>query len=270
LDAGPNAVYDVPEADNDLPMLPLRQREVIKTILTGLNRRRGQTPEHVIAALNSYDDELKARGVQPILGLLNDMAAIIEAEVSAPDAMREWLKPGMLKAFEKFAENHALFVKHFPLDPKREELYLRTFVDEDKASGRALSAPFEEVAKATLDANRAGQTTDDFLKIVDKLTEFAKVVSTQPLSSLSAAPERDVNAGRVSAASLTVDPKDRIAPDTQPVTPKKRVLLSGFGFFERAYNLLGSSATLASPADGNALLTALRDAVAALSTLIVH
>jgi hypothetical protein len=35
-------------------------------------------------ALESYDDELKARGVQPILGLLKEMAAIIEADVGAP------------------------------------------------------------------------------------------------------------------------------------------------------------------------------------------
>jgi GYF domain 2 len=182
LDAGPNPVYDVPAVDNDLPTLPLRQQNLIKTIQAGLPR---QTPAQLRVSLSNYTEELKVRGMRPILGLLNDMAAIIEADVGAPNARREWLEPGMLEAFERFADNHALFAKHFPLDQQREELYQTTLVDEDQASGQALSGPFEDVAKATLDANRAGLTTDDFLKIVDKLTEFAKITSTQPPLAIS-------------------------------------------------------------------------------------
>jgi hypothetical protein len=266
LDAGPNQVYDAPTVNDDLPTLPLRQRNLIKTILAGLPR---QTPAQLKVSLSNYEEELKARGVRPILGLLNDMAAIIEEDVGAPDARREWLEPGMLKAFERFADNHVLFVKQFPLDQKREELYQTTFVDEDKATGRALSKPFEDVAKATLDANRAGLTTDDFLKIVDKLTEFAKITSAQPPISLSVSLQRDDRASRTSALSRAAEPDENTnAHGAIPVTLKKRILLSGFGFFERVINLLASTATLAGPAEGNALLTALRNALAALSKLI--
>jgi hypothetical protein len=245
LDAGPNPVFDRPTLDNDLPTLPVRQQVLIETILAGLPR---QTPTQLKTALNNYRDELKVRGVQPILGLLKDMAAIIEADLGASNARREWLEEGMFIAFKLFSENHALFMEHFPLDPKREELYLSTFVYEDKANGSALSKPFEDVLKATLNANRAGLTTDDFLKIVDKLAEFAKITSTLHPSHLC--------------------PADRLPSDMPPVSPKKRTVLSGFGFFERAYNLLASTATLTGPPDGNALLIALRNAVTALGKLI--
>jgi hypothetical protein len=246
LDAGRNVLYDAPSADNDLPTLPIRQHTLIKTIVSGLPRN---APRQLTACLENYSEELKARGVQPILGLLKDMAAIIDADVSAIDASREWLEPGMREAFKLFADNHALFVTHFPLDPEREELYARTPIDEIGATGHVLSKPFEDVARATLRANRAELTTDDFLSIVDKLTEFAKVTSTIPPSDPRHEP-----------------PQDQI--DVSEISPKKRVLLSGFGFFERAYNLLGSTASLAATPEGSALLVALGQALASLSKLI--
>jgi hypothetical protein len=252
LDAGRNVIYDAPLADNDLPTLPIRQGTLIKTIVSGLPRN---APRQLIACLENYSDELKARGVQPILGLLKDMAAIIDADVGATDASREWLEEGLREAFRLFADNHALFVAHFPLDPEREELYARTSIDETGATGRALSEPFEEVAEATLRANHAVLTTDDFLNIVDKLTEFAKVTSTLP--------PRDP---RSDPSPLKTTPQDRI--DFSEISPKKRVLLSGFGFFERAYNLLGSTASIVATPEGMALLVALEQALASLSKLI--
>jgi hypothetical protein len=267
LDAGPNTTYDVAAVDDDLPTLPLRQRALIQTILSDLP---GNAPKHLKASLDSYRDELIVRGAQPILGLLKDMAAIIEATVGAPDAGQEWLAEGMRRAFERFADNHALFVKHFPLDPKREELYARIPVDETLATGAALSNPFQIVAKASLDANKAGLTTDEFLKIVDKMAEFAKIISTLPptQSSATAPPRHGQSQGETPVPFPVVSPEDIMAHDSSPVSPKKRVLLSGLGFFERVYNLLGSTATLASPAEGNALLTSLREAIAVLSKLI--
>jgi hypothetical protein len=251
LDAGRNLLYDAPSGDNDLPTLPIRQRGLIKAIISGLPRN---APRQLAACLKNYDDELKARGVQPILGLLKDMAAIIDADVGAIDASREWLEDGLREAFKRFIDNHALFVTHFPLDPEREELYASTPIDEIGATGDALSRPFEAVAEATLHANRAGFTTDDFLSIVDKLTEFAKVTSTLPLSDPRHEP------------SLKAGFEDRM--DAPQVSPRKRALLSGFGFFERAYNLLGSTATLIGTPEGIALLAALGEALASLSKLI--
>jgi hypothetical protein len=258
LDAGPNQPYDVPTADNDLPTLPLRQQAIIATILESLP---GNAPRQLKKSLENYDDELKIRGVQPILGLLKDMAAIIEADVGAPAAMREWLEEGMQEAFKRFAENHALFVKHFPLDPEREELYESTSVDESEASGPALSAPFEDVANATINAKKAGLTTDGFAKIVDKLAELVKVISTLP------APPPDSSSLPAKYGRETAEESESsISPVA--VSAKKRALLSGFGFIERAYNLMGSTATLIGTEEGKALLATFGKALASLSKLI--
>jgi hypothetical protein len=169
--------------DNSLGILPDSKRTenaLIRTILADLPRN---APKHLRSALTRYDDELVARGVLPIVGLLKDMAAIIDAGASAPDVEEDWLAEGMRAAFERFRDNHDLFVRHFPLDPKREGLYARTPIEEDdKVIGSALSKLFEDVAQAAHEANKAGITTDDFLKVVDKMAEFAKVISILPPS----------------------------------------------------------------------------------------
>jgi hypothetical protein len=258
LDAGPNSIFDAPIVDDDLSCLPIRQFALIKTILADLP---SNAPRHLSVALKNYGDELKARGVQPILGLLKDMAAIIEAAAGAEDARREWLEEGVHKAFERFEVNHDLFVRHFPLDPQREELYSKIYVDEGAVTGDALSRPFEDVARATIKANQAHLTTDDFLKIVDKMAEFAKVVSTQPAAFV-------VNHSvRGSEPSRPASEPQASANGVRKVSLKKRILLSGFGFIERCYNLLGSTASLLSP-DGMSLLNAFKRALSSLSKLI--
>jgi hypothetical protein len=59
-----------------------------------------------------------------------------------------------------------------------------------------------------------------------------------------------------------------LIPAPPPVSAKKRMILSGLGFLERAYNLLGTTATFVGPPEGNALLMALRYAIDALSKLL--
>jgi hypothetical protein len=264
LDAGPNILYDAPTVDDELPTLPIRQRVLIRTILSNLPPN---SPKHLRYALSAYDDELGARGTQPILGLLKDMAAVVDAEAS-PTGGEEWLEKGVRAAFERFAENHDLFLKHFPLDSKRENLYAQIPIDEDSAVGPLLSKPFESVAKATSDANKAGLTTDEFKKIIDTMTEFAKVISTLPPQKPYFREQKNLTQGSVGEGEIEISPADRITPDNKAVSPKKRMLLSGFGFFERVYNLLGSTAQLTSPAEGNVLLTALREAVKTLTKLL--
>ena len=166
------------------------------------------------------------------------------------------IQEGMRTGFTRFTDNHELFLRHFPLDPKREALYSRALVDEEAATGSAFSRSFEQVAVAVSSAHKAGLTTDDFLKIVDKMAEFSKIVSTIP-PQLRQAPD-----------AIVVKPEDRTATASPP-SSRKRMILSGFGFFERAYNLLGSSAQLTSPPEGNALLLALRQAIKNISKLII-
>jgi hypothetical protein len=195
------------------------------------------------------------------------MAGIIETAVGAPDAENEWLPPGLRQAFTTFAENHAKFVDHFPLDPQREELYATTRVDENGATGPALSEPFEKVAQASVDAHKAGLATDEFLAVMDKMTEFARVLATQPPAPVKTQVNVDNSDRRDGSphSEIKVTEADRI----QPVSVKKRAILSGLGFFERAYNLAGTTAQLAGPPEGNAILEALRWAIRALSRLLI-
>jgi len=80
------------------PSLPIRQRALIKPIIGNLP---GNAPKYLKVTLVNYDEELQVRGIQPILGLLNDMAAVTESTVGSPDAIREWLDEGMCTAFER-------------------------------------------------------------------------------------------------------------------------------------------------------------------------
>jgi hypothetical protein len=242
LDAGPNPSFDLPETGPDLATLPIRQRAIVKTILSDLPRN---TPKYLMIALQNYDDELKARGVQPVLGLLKDMFAVVQAAVSDGT---EWLNPGLHKGVQIFEDNHIALIKHFPLDPEREGLYARTLIDEDLATGPSLSQPFKKVAEAADKATRAGLATKSFSEVVDKKAEFAHIISTLPQDNSTQAAQS--------------------ADSERAVSPRKRILLSGFGFFERTYNLLGSTATLASTPEGIALLAVLGEAISALSKFL--
>jgi hypothetical protein len=268
LDAGPNTVYDAVKDSDDLPTLPLRQRTIIKTILSDLP---GNSPKYLKTSLQSYEDELKVRGAQPILGLLKDMFEIIGAAVGDPSAQHDWLGPGLRRAFEKVAENHRILVGHFPLDPERENLYARTLVEENEATGNSLSEPFRQVAQATQNANEAGLTTDDFLRVTDKMAEFAKIISTLPLSTprSSGAPRTQHKFG---AQIVVIRPEDRIRIDESdpPISVRKRIILTGLGFFERVYNLLGTTVTIVGTPEGLALLRELKEAIISLLNFIRH
>jgi hypothetical protein len=251
LDVVPNQPFDVPTVDDDLSTLPLRQCNLIRGILGDLP---ANAPKHLRDFLLSYDNELKARGAQPILGLLKDDADIIAAAAGAPRAEDEWLEPGMRKAFDRFGENHVLFVEHFPLDAEREAIYAQTPLNEAEATGKKLVEPFEDVAKAVQQAHKAGAATDDFLMAIDKMTELARILSMQPPPSPSGRQRRAPD-------EIKVLPADRI----QPVSVKKRTLLGALGFFERTYNLIGSSVTITGYAG---VLEALKPAIEFLSRLI--
>jgi hypothetical protein len=92
------------------------------------------------------------------------------------------------------------------------------------------------------------------------MSEFAKVISSLPVSNL----DPDLPLKNVDENSGT-GPGNKATPT---VSPRKRMILSGFGFLERAYNLLGSTATLTGPVEGNMLLIALRTALANLEKFI--
>ncbi|WP_322514629.1 hypothetical protein SR870_16520 [Rhodopseudomonas palustris] len=256
LDAGPNKAFDVPVVDEDLSTLPLRQRKLIERIVKILPP---QAPPALQEFLRSYDEELKTRGTQPIIGLLKDDADIIAASVAAPRAEDEWLEAGVREAFDRFADNHAKFVEHFPLDAEREKIYSETAVDENKAAGKDFSAPFEGVAKAAKQAHDAGLVTGDFLAATQGMSETAQVLSTLP-------PARETEARKTPSPDIALSENDRIVP----VTTKQRVVLNGLGFYSGADQRLADTANMVTIASAAypPLATALKSAVDALSKFL--
>ncbi len=249
LDAGPNKAFDIPTVDEDLSTLPLRQRNLIAGILSDLP---ANAPKYLTHHLRSYEDELRARGTQPILGILKDNADIIAAAVGAANAEDEWLEPGQRKQFERFAENHIKFVEHFPLDLEREEFYAQTEVDDGNAAGPAFVEPFKEIERETEKAAKSGVATADFLAIMGQMTEFARVISTLP-------PSPPANEGPPTSSTIKISPEERI----NPVAPKKRFILRSLGTLERSYNLAGSTVTFAT-ASYSAVSSNLAELAAAL------
>jgi hypothetical protein len=240
LDAVPNRVFDKPVVDDDLATLPIRQKRLIEGVI--LPSLSPQTPKQLRFALQAYADELTARGTQPILGLLADMRAIITADLHAAGARAEWLEEGMVAAFGRFEANDKLFEEHFPLDAEREEAYAATPVNEEAATGPALSKPFEELQAATHAAHEAGLTTDNFRKVVDGMAESAKIIATLPPPS-----------------SEDEDTLPMLRPEDRPVpkvSARKRKVLSGVGFAGKNIELMAATAGLMYSPPGLALQTA--------------
>lgn len=234
LDVVPNPRFDAPDLADDLPNLPIGQCGVIRIILTGLPRN---APKHLVEALHCYDEELKARGIRPILLLLKDSAAIIAAEVDAPRAEILWLDPGLRTGFDRFFENHMLFMKHFPLDSKRETFYATIPFDQDRAESMDLVKPFRNVAEAAREAHADGKVTDAALAVMDRMTEFVRALPVSPIHG------------------------------PQPTAEKKRFLLKALGFFVATLGVLSSVASFAT-VDFSLLMTRLDQAIKMLSSLI--
>jgi len=250
LAIGANSVFEQPSEVGELPGLLLRQRNLVRNILHDLP---SNSPRHLSTFLRSYDEELLARGNQPILGLLKDDADIINSAVSAPKADDDWLEPGLRRAFTRFQENHELLVQHFPLDAEREALYSRLSIDESKAAGPAFMDVFERVATATQEARKAGLATEEFLNAVGSMTELARVLAALPSSD--------------AATKLVDEPLSAPTSNlpTSAVSVKKRALLNAIGFFERANDLLAASAKGAAQ---DTMKNALWSAVQALSRFL--
>jgi hypothetical protein len=238
LDAGPNKVFDKPFVDQDLVELPYTQRALIKTIRRALPPN---TPKIVDSALLSYDEQLQERGSQPIVGLLNQLASALEKEIKASGP--ELMGAGRADLFESFFSNHSLLATHFPL--KNEEKFADIPVDENIATGKALTQPIEDVSKKMKDAVDSGLVTEKIGKIASNSAQFAKDIAPLP---------PDASASE---------------PGSRRVTLKRRYVLGTLGFLVALYNLLGSTASIIATEQGAALFEAVRKAIEALSKFLL-
>jgi hypothetical protein len=100
------------------------------------------------------------------------------------------------------------------------------------------------------------------------MAEFAKIISTLPLSGSPSG--RSPHNPQKFDAQLVIRPEDRIGESDRPISARKRILLTGLGFFERVYNLLGSTVTIVGTPEGLALLRELKEAINTLLNFIRH
>ncbi|NSY51663.1 hypothetical protein [Agrobacterium tumefaciens] len=210
------------DADNilDFPEIQVVQIGVILASLPG------NAPKGLTFALIAYKAELEKRGARPIIGILTNQHAIIDAEYRHTDAS-DWLPSGMKQAaFPDFFKYHRLFLQHFPFMFERERVIARINVDESKATGEDLIRPFRAALEMAKAAQTAGVATSDVVQFMQELKQGAESLASLP----SDAPIIDLGKdARISATSAT---------------PKQRLIGTAVGFLERAYNLLGTSVTL--------------------------
>jgi len=90
-----------------------------------------------------------------------------------------------------------------------------------------------------------GQATPEIGKIVANEAQFAKDITPLP-----------------------PDPSSFV-PGSRRVTLKRRFVLGALGFLVALYNVLGSTASIATTPQGAALMEAVRDAIAKLSSLLL-
>jgi hypothetical protein len=241
LDAGPNRVFDKPFVDHELVELPYTQRRRIETILSALPRN---APSFIRSALRSYDKELKERGSQPIIDLLNDFASALEREIEEIKATEpELLGAGNASLFESFLRKHALLATHFPL--KNEEKFADIPIDEENVTGEALAQPIKDVAEKMSDVVESGLATENIGKIASNSAQFASDIAPLP-------PEASAS-----------------EPGSRRVTLKRRYVLGTLGFLVALYNLLGSTASILATEQGAALFESVRKAIEALSKFLL-
>ena len=177
LDVRPNAEYDRPKVDEELLELPIIQSALIRQILAELNEERN-APQIVKASFKAYLDELAGRGIQPILGILDQSEAVIRAATRGDDA--DWLTSGAKRALEIFFENHEKIMRHFPLDEKRQEIYKQVPVNEEELFGTLHQHVSDFLMAVTIAYKEGELTTEDYFTAVGKMEELAKTLSSSP------------------------------------------------------------------------------------------
>jgi hypothetical protein len=220
LDVRPNAEFDALVASQDLPTLPIRQLRLIDVILSDLPQ---QAPPHLKSSLAHYGDELKARGINPFLGILKDMAEIIAVASAANDG--EWLQPGLRKSFELFNSNHIVFIEHFPLDIEREKRFAEIEVYEDAIVGDDFVRPFKEAEVA---AKAADFVTADTIIIMERMRELAEITAYMP----------PAHGGYLNPKNIVPLSNDRFAGPTVRLSVKKRLILQARGFWSACVKVL--------------------------------
>ncbi len=231
LHIAPNADFDTPVVDADLPRLPEAQRALATTVIASLGGRNVGTM--AAAALAEYRDDLNTHGTTPTVGLLNDMAAIIRADMAA-DTDGIWCDGAVHEALKRFLRNHETIRTHFPLDPEREADIRSADVVPDIVDDPDYRALTDSYLGAVGDLHGADLTTDEFLAAARKRRRLLDDYASLPADPSPHAPDE-----------MFIDPRDRIGASEI----KKRHAVQDAAFYD---NLLQKAANVATIADSRA------------------
>jgi hypothetical protein len=235
LTAGPHPTLDTPLAGSELDQIIDALLGFIGPLLKSLS---GQSPVSTREALTEYQIHLSKNRKKSIVGLLSGLAAAVQSSKSDADPM-DWGN-GVLSLLSSFEENHQRLISFYNEKPKRDRLHAEINLDQDKASGADLARPVQEVTKAIQDYD--GPITEDLKAAFNDLSK---------------------------AVSGIANDQRETPEDAGLVTPKKSVVLTFIGSLERFYNLAGSTASIASTPQGQALISALEKALNQLTRFII-
>ena len=192
LDVQPNDTYDVPDDSEELADLPIRQRAIIRALLAAIYANRNISPALTVA-LEEYDTELLARGTRPMLGLLNDMHQIVRDEYRILNKEKFFESEGGLRrSFLTFSANHRTITEHFPLDVQREALIRETHVNLTSLNPSELRERIDAVSTATDDAFADGAVSEDYRRVMERLTQDMLRVSETPLTEIDTDPDHSI------------------------------------------------------------------------------
>ncbi|SFJ81481.1 TIR domain-containing protein [Bosea sp. OK403] len=237
IDTAPNAIFDRAVVTSDLATLPKRQQILCQAII---QYAPANTPAMFKGCFKIYGKHLGQPIAAIVPGMLDDQWKTASAYLVGREAIE--FDAGLTKTLELFAQNHSEIITHFPLREERERLLAETPIDEQAAVGEALTDPIESVRQAVEAAAEADQVTSAVVDHVGDLADRAEALAP-PVAPVSNEP-------------------------ASTISPRRRLVLTSLGFFERLYAAIGSTASVLSTETGRSLFNAAREAADALMRFI--
>ncbi|MEM0900538.1 MAG: hypothetical protein AAGI92_11385, partial [Pseudomonadota bacterium] len=231
-----NSEVDQVVAQAQLENLPFDQAELCQTMIDQLP---GNAPPSVGVNLDAYRRNLLKGPLALSTRLVAQYGDAFIAEFDDPHS--DVWSTGTKSLRVSWNSNHKEILQHYPLAKKADEIIAPLPFDEAAATGDALSKPISDVNEAVKALHEIELTDDDFAEF------FGQAAA---------------DADNFSVAWPSVDPSDK--PVTGSITPKKRYAAATLGFMSKLLNTLDSAVSLSNTPQGQAVIKAVREAIAAL------
>ena len=239
LDAGPNVAFDRLTPSRDLPLLPDRLISVIDSILDALP---DNAPRMLRSSFKRYREHLAEKRTAPDIPVLRIHADVIAADMAGKDT-GGWRDPGHDQAIGSFFELHKHFIARAEKDVIREDRLERTDVNEAVLDNPKLQQAYREFVAEAERLYEEHRATEAFVATAKEQAETASDLRNSP------------------AVELRVSADDRISPEPQPLTARKRFIVNGRGFATTVAVLGGSVTIIKDGAGAYAELARLADVV---------